>query len=337
MKLQELNLNVAGVVGAPISIATPEPTWLEGRESGAIPEPLFRLYEQAKFLSFGAAPSFLADPDNLLFSYYGMLVRGLRRQLQESSDLVAVMHEAHSKVYTPIKKAKGMAWDPTADSRANQAFRDLLGAAYSTLDILAELIAVVFTGRVSGLKVGRAQFATVEDWLRKEPTETPDPNDVLGGRFVELRQRLSKRVMSGGSEKDWLGLLRLLRNKSAHLGDDVFRYFGLFDPKGDLFMFIPREWPYFFQMHMKQTGSSESAEPFPEFLKKTLVAEDYISFAAGLNRKIKNIVADTADVLHGSIKIVSGNGTNQFALTQLKGNPQAFEFQLFDDDGPLAG
>lgn len=62
MKLEELNLDVAGVVGAPVKITAPQSEWLQARSSGVIPESLFKLYEAAGYLSFGAAPKFLADP-----------------------------------------------------------------------------------------------------------------------------------------------------------------------------------------------------------------------------------------------------------------------------------
>lgn len=173
MKLQDLNLDVTHMVGAPVSITAAEPAWLASRQSGVVPEPLFRLYEQAQYLSFGEAPRFLRDSNNLLFSYYGMLVRGLHQQLQDAADLFEVLQVANQNGYTPVKKARGMPWDPSADRRANRAFRDILTASYATLDILAELISVVFTDRIPGLTVGRSQFASIENWLRADAVLDP--------------------------------------------------------------------------------------------------------------------------------------------------------------------
>ena len=61
MKLEELDLDVAGVVGAPVKVTAPQPDWVQARNAGAIPLSLFNLYEAAAYLSFGAAPRFLAD------------------------------------------------------------------------------------------------------------------------------------------------------------------------------------------------------------------------------------------------------------------------------------
>jgi hypothetical protein len=103
MKLEELNLDVAGVVVAPAKITAPQSEWLQARSSGVIPESLFKLYEAAGYLSSGAAPRFLADPDNVLFSYFAMLLRGLRQQLSEGSELLAELKQAHNLLYDPIK------------------------------------------------------------------------------------------------------------------------------------------------------------------------------------------------------------------------------------------
>ena len=47
MKLEELNLDVAGVVGAPVMVTAPQSEWLQARDSGVIPASLFKLYEAA--------------------------------------------------------------------------------------------------------------------------------------------------------------------------------------------------------------------------------------------------------------------------------------------------
>ena len=72
-------------------------------------------------------------------------------------------------LYDPIKKAKGLPWDPLADRRSRRAFRDLVASAYAALDVVAELIALMFTDGIPNLTVGRAQFGSIENWLRKTP------------------------------------------------------------------------------------------------------------------------------------------------------------------------
>jgi hypothetical protein len=332
MKLEELNLDVRGVVGAPVKISAPQSEWLQARSSGVIPESLFKLYEAAGYLSFGAAPKFLADPDNVLFSYFAMLLRGLRQQLSEGEELLGELKGAHRSLYDPIKKAKGLPWDPTADRRSKRAFRELIVAAHSSLDMTADLVALMFTGCIPGLTVGRAQFGSIEDWLRKPAQATGAILKPQDAGLADLRGALTPLVLPNGPERDWLPLVRMLRNKGAHLGDDVFRYFGLFGPDESLYLFVPREWPYFFEQHMKPAGQG-STEPFPELLLRTLIHEDYISFAEGLNAKVRRVGGAASGILHAAFTMFGGFDLNQAALVQLKNNSREYSFEYFADAG----
>lgn len=337
MKLEELNLDVAGVVGAPVKITAPQSEWLQARSSGVIPESLFKLYEAAGYLSFGAAPKFLADPDNVLFSYFAMLLRGLRRQLSEGAELLGELKQAHSLLYDPIKKAKGLPWDPTADKRSKRAFRELVVADYSSLDLTADLVALMFTGCIPGLTVGRAQFGMIEDWLRKPAPATGAILSPQDASLADLRGVLTPLVLPNGPERDWLPLVRMLRNKGAHLGDDAFRYFGLFGNDDSLYLFVPREWPYFFEQHMKPAGQS-STEPFAEFLLRTLIHEDYISFAEGLNARVRRVIGAASGIFHAAFTKFGGFDLNEAALVQLKNNSRAYKFEYFADaDTSVAG
>lgn len=68
MRLEDCHLDVEQAVSAPLRRAQPEPDWMAARDSGVLPAPLFQLYEQAQYLSFGAAPPFLADGENILLT-----------------------------------------------------------------------------------------------------------------------------------------------------------------------------------------------------------------------------------------------------------------------------
>src|SRR5574341_1089631 len=328
MKLEELNLDVAGAVGAPIKITAPQPEWLQAKNTGGIPESLFKLYEAAGYLSFGMAPKFLADGDNVLFSYFGMLLRGLRQQLVDGAEVLAELEQAHGLLYDPIKKAKGLPWDPTADRHSKRAFREIIVAAYSSLDMTADIVALMFTACIPGLTVGRAQFGSIEDWLRKPAPVTRARLTPQDAGLADLRAALTPLVLPSGAERDWLPLVRMLRNKGAHLGDDVFRYFGLFGPDDCLYLFIPREWPYLFEQHMKPAGEG-SKEPLPDFLLRTLIHEDYISFAKGLNAKVHRVVGAASGVLGAAYTMFSDFELNQRALMELKKNSQAYSFEHF--------
>lgn len=129
----------------------------------------------------------------------------------------------------------------------------------------------------------------------------------------------------------------MLRNKGAHLGDDVFRYFGLFGPNDSLYLFVPRVWPYFFEEQMKPVGE-DPKEPLPDYLFRTLIHQDYISFAEGLNAKVRQVVSATSGVLRAAYTMFSEFALNQNALVEIKSNSFAYSFEHFENAGaPVAG
>jgi hypothetical protein len=330
MKLEQLNLDIAGVVSAPLKRTTPEPEWIAVKESAIIPTELFRLYEAAGFLSFGAAPTFLRDQKHVLFSYYGMLVRSLKQQMQDAADLLQELGQAHALLYDPVKKAKGIAWDPGADDRSRRAFRALVIADYSALDITAELAAVLFTGRIPQVSVGRAQFGALEDWLRAGAGPTAlvlSPADAL---LSDFRAALTPIVLPVDAERDWVRLVRLLRNKGAHLGDEAFRSFGLLGADDTLYLFLPREWPYFFEQDIKPSGS-EPEQSLRELLMRTLIHEDYISFAAGLNRKVCSVIDSACRIFRSAYVTFADFPFNELALKELRKNSRAYDFRHFTE------
>jgi hypothetical protein len=84
MRLQDCLLDVDVVVTAPFQGTEAEPEWILARDSGSIPIELFDLYCRANYLSFGGATKFLTDSDNVLFSYFSMLLRSVMEGLTDS-------------------------------------------------------------------------------------------------------------------------------------------------------------------------------------------------------------------------------------------------------------
>lgn len=258
-----------------------------------------------------------------------MLLRGLKQQLTDGVELLDDLKESHGQVYDPLKKAQGLSWDPTADRRSKRAFQELIVVACSSLDIIAEVTALMFTGRIPGLTVGRAQFVSVEDWLR----QPPQPSGVLltpqDAGIADLHAALAPLVFPTGSECDWVPLVRMLRNKGAHLGDEVFRYFGLHDSDGRLYLFVPREWPYFFEQDIRPAGD-KAKKSIAELLLKTLIHEDYISFAEGLNTKVRVVVGAAWKVFRSAYTMFGAFDFNELAIKELKKNSCSYGFKHFE-------
>ena len=278
MRLEDCILDGDFFVGAPLVRTEAEQEWLLARDSGSIPGELFDLYCRANYLSFGGATRFLTDSDNVLFSYFSMLLRSVMESLTDSKEQVRAFIETQRLTYDAGKKIRGESWDPEADTRARRHFRDLLIALQSSLDALADLIALFFTGLIPGLRLGRAQFGRVEEWLKRTPKSVGIVVTPFDHYLRQLFDALEPVVNAPGPERDWLPLMRMLRNKAAHLGQPVFRQIGLHDKTPKFYTFIPRQWPYLWERHLKPRGSAPSEPGFlPKLFKETLIHQDVVT------------------------------------------------------------
>jgi hypothetical protein len=331
MRLQDCIVDVDAFVTAPLVRTEPESEWIQARDSGSIPIELFDLYCRANYLSFGGATRFLTDPDNVLFSYFCMIVRSVTESLADSMTQVSGFCEDQKLTYDAGKVIHGEPWDPEADGRARRHFRDLLIALHSSLDGLSDLISLFFTGLIPGLRLGRAQFRVVEHWL-KRPQKSPAGIIVtpFDHYLRELFDALNPVVNSAGPETDWLPLMHLLRNKAAHLGQPVFRQVGLHDKTPKVYTFLPRQWPYIWERHMKVAGETPVASGFiPKFLSETLIHQDVVSYAQGLRLKVKDVVRVGISIVASTYIHAQDFEPNQSALAELKGSSETYAFEHF--------
>ena len=339
MRLQDCILDVDRVVTHPLTRTSPEEEWVEARDSGAIPHSLFGLYEAADYLSFGAASGFLADPERMLFGYFGMLLRGLRDALVEGAELAREFEQAQANVYDPVKKLRGEQWDPRAPIRARRTFRYLTVTISSCLDSFSELIALFFTGRIPGLKLGTAEFVKVEKWLRS-PLQSPgsivSPQDH---HLQSLYRELQPIVCAGGPERDWLPLLRLYRNKSAHMGDHMFMIMSFHDNKGVFHAFMPRQWPYIFEKHLSVGGAQQQPqqEEIRNHVEEVSVHQDMISYVHDLLKKAQGLLAIGCQCLQVAYRDFRSFQPNSAALTQLDDNAQKYAFLYFENQPEMSG
>src|SRR5712692_416490 len=281
MRLDDCDLAGIDVVSAaPLVRSAPEEEWVNALKNGAIPADLYDLYQRANFLSFGTAPLFLSDGENLLFSYFGLVLRSVHEAMVDAHEQVTLFTDAHALVYDPMKKLRGERWEKGADKRERRHFRDLLIALQTAFDALADIVAIFFPGSIKGLEVGRAQFSKIEVWLSKPLPQVgliATPSEFY---LKELYKAIEPLVRAQPPETDWLPLMRLLRNKAAHLGQPLFRQVGL--PRagdGRLFAFIPRQWPYLWERLIKPAGQQPSNPTmFTQLLRDSLIHQDIVTY-----------------------------------------------------------
>lgn len=144
----------------------------------------------------------------------------------------------------------------------------------------------------------------------------------------ELYEKLKPLVEAPPPETGWLEFMRLLRNKSAHLGQPLFRQVGLHDHKGHFYAFIPRQWPYLWEKHMKPRGTEDPAL-FRTLCEEGLIHQDIISFAQGLRFKVAEVIRVGVSVLSIAYDQMRDFPFQQAALAELESNSVASNFENF--------
>jgi hypothetical protein len=331
MRLDDCDLNVQSVVSAHLVRSVPEPVWISARDGLVIPGALFTLYAKADYLSFGSAPRFLNDAENILFSYFGMVLNGLRESLSDGDAELRLFVDAHTRMYDPLKKDRGESWDPSASDRARGHFRNLLVCLDAALDSLSDLLSLFFTGMVPGLYLGKASFTSVGAWLSK-PLPPGQGLVTPQEHFLQrLHASLSPLVHPTGPDRDWLRLMRLYRNKAAHFSTAVFRYMGLQGKAGGMHVFLPRLWPFILERFMTVGAPSTARIPvsFEQFCRDNLMDQDMVAFAHGLRARVLAVSDTAARVLVDTYDQPKILDLNQAALDEIKKSTMKYDFQYF--------
>jgi hypothetical protein len=333
MRLQGCVLTGDVFISAPLVRSEAEEDWLQAKASGSIPESLFDLYRKADYLSFGSAPLFLRDPDNVLFGYFGMLLRGLMESFSDADVQLRLFLEAQDLVRDQGKIARGEPWEKDAAFRARRHFRDMLISLQASLDNFADLVALFLTGSIPGLSFGRAQFSQIESWLGR----ALPPAGIIITPYDEPKKKLYDTlrplVHADAPETDWLPLMRMLRNKIAHLSPATLRSIGLHDENLRFYEFIPRQWPYLWERHMKPHGHERHSDPLfvQKLFQETLIHQDIGSYCSGLRVKVMKVVGAGVSVLSEMYIRFSDFGLNQAAMSELQANSLSYRFEHFLD------
>ena len=331
MKLENCQLNPVAISMAPFVRSDPEEDWLRARDDNEIPASLFDLYRKSNYLSYGSAPSYLADSENLLFSYYCLTLRSLLLSLVDAHLYRREVFLADKERYYPHKHLDDPSWTrektEMSAKRSNDAFRNLLLSLHAGLDTLSEIIAIFAEGKIRGLEVGYGQFSKLEPWLMADFTITEliaSPQTIC---LSKLHTELRLLVHSAPPETDWLPYLRLLRNKATHLGHGFFRTAALPDSSGQYFTFVPREWPYIWEKYFNRNPNQTT--PMTDLLLNTFSHQDMTEYSAGALRKVVAVIDAGVRVIGEAYTLCKDFNLNETALAQLQSNSKLFEFQSF--------
>jgi hypothetical protein len=330
MRFEEFDLDLEGVVMAPLTRREPAADWLDGRDAGILPSALFSLYTRSRYLSYGADPPFLADREHILFSYFGLVMQAIKDSLLEANTDLKTFQSKQDKGYDLEKRLKNEPWDPEADAVARRSFQLLLSSLLASLDSTAELVALFLPNQIKNLFVGRAQFSSIESWLEGSPPVLSVVCSPQQKKLEELYIKIKPKVCTSGEETEWLRFARNLRNKSTHIPGSV-RQFVFKHSNGESYTFLPREWPFIWEKHFHATGSVPPAGPIPmpELLSRILLRQDKVSYAEELRMRITLLVEDVLSVVDQMYGDFGRFPLNEGALEQLLRNSELAKFQAF--------
>jgi hypothetical protein len=331
MKLEDCELNPKSIAIAPFIRSEPEEEWVQAKNTNQIPESLYEIYRKANYLSFGTAPPFLKDNDNVLFAYFGMILRGTMLFLVDANGYLVAFTEAAAENYYPGKRLEDPTWtrkkSELSQRRSSEAFRDLLQSLTGALDCASEIIAIFSQGGIKNLQVGYSQFSRIEAWLNGPVPKLGFITTPQQDYLETLYDRLRPIVNAPPPESEWLPYLRLVRNKASHLGDTAFRFSVLRGPDERYYTFIPREWPHLFEKYMKPAGYTHA--PIRDILLQTLNHQDIVEYAEGAVRKVTTLLDEALKVTAKAYTDFSNFTFNQKAFDELSDNSKSFAFEYF--------
>lgn len=332
MRLQDCVLEVDQMMTGPMKRTEPDQYWLAAHDNGVIPEGVFKLYCSANYLSYGSAPPFFSDSRNAVFGYFRMLMGGVLEFFDDVEELHSEFKRQSDLLYDPAKKIRGIPFSVDASKHESRAFRRLTMSLAGSLDVFADVVALFFTGQINGLSVGKSDFSKIVSWVE---SALPPLGSIVTPP-EHFRRHLHK-VMQGflicaGPDQEWIDMLNLFRNKSAHLGNQMFPLSAFHDRTVTFYHFLPREWPEILEAQIEPGDGGVTAEiqkRLREHFEKTLMHEDIVSFTDGLRKRVFNLLDAGFEVLNDAYGQLKSSPLNPQVLDDLQRNHRSYKFQHF--------
>lgn len=335
MKLDDCYLQVRSVISAPFEHDEPSQDWREAKVAGQIPGGLWDLYRSTRYLSASALGGFETAEERIITVYFSRLIRSAKACLTDAADLRDQMREWLPRQYDPRKSGPNR-FDRRASRRYRSAFRSLLVNLIGALDVLADSIAILLPRQIPKLVAGSASFNTLEKWLRSEQVLPLGLITPAQHYSTELHESLASEVIvRSGPERDWLPLMRMYRNKVAHLGHDSYVQFG-FEPRvgNQLAFFIPRSWPFVAEQYATLDSSITTSEvpvDWSAVVKNWLMHQDLEDYSEGALKKIHRVLGIGFGVLNRAYMQQRGIPVSNETLADLESSRQRYDFEYFEE------
>lgn len=330
-------MQLGTVVTPPFEHADPSDDWRHAKADDHVPNQLWDLYRATRYLSASALAGFETPNARIITVYFARLIRSVKECLLDAAELRVKMRELYPRQYDP-RKPYPHEFDRDAARRHRSAFRSLLVNLVGALDVFADVVAVMLPHEIPRLRAGGAAFTDIEKWLAK-PHQLPSGLISPAQHFVaELHKELAPVVVvTSGPERDWLPLMRMYRNKAAHLGHESYTQFGLESKTSDMLgFFIPRTWPFVAEQHATTDAPSQPSNELVDFsdvLTEWLMHQDLEEYSEGAIRKIKFILGIGFGVLHRLYVQFSAIPVSADTLADLGRSTQSYKFEYFENAG----
>lgn len=332
MKLKDCVLEVhVAVFNEESIIGLPDQHWTEAKERSLIPSSLFKLFTIADHFGFEKCPRFLSDSQKLLFPYLEAMTTGIRDSLVEADRLFKNIKIHNNNSYSPVKEKLGLPFDSNAVAELDRSFKYMLVNLTGALDQFAEIVGVILFPKPNNLTPGRASFRQIMTFVNSPLQEVSLPTTCQEHFAGNLHNALSNLISPTGTNKEWIELLFLYRNKLAHLGSSMFQSMCFHDAKCEFYTFLPRQWPTFFKqkMTLSQSSPGGSAISLKDEAEKELLHCDIVEYSQGLIKSILTTLEAGLSVMCDAYVASKDLSPREIVATAILKQSESYQFEYF--------
>ncbi|MDP8237795.1 MAG: hypothetical protein P9X24_01780 [Candidatus Hatepunaea meridiana] len=326
MKLKDLNISPDMAVTSPLLSSSPDKKWIEAHERKLIPTNLYVFYVNNNCFSLNIIPNYFDNGNCFMFGYLKSIIIAMFSSFIEINNLTDELKLIYHKGYSPIKRIKDIPYDKNVDDRITLLYKYYVISVVSILDQFSELVALILTNTVKGLKVGKASFTKILITIDNCPREGNHAEITeLKKSCISMLIEKIKPMLSDDNRR-MIDLIYLHRNKLTHLGCYTFPIFSLHDEEGLFYKFLPSVWPINIESGITISDRDENDHSRFNSYIKNFANIDIIELIKEVHSIIIDLMNDGFSVLNTSYDLVKNLPFNKEALKQINSNREKINF-----------
>lgn len=329
MKLKDLYRSRGIGFTSPLLDSSPDKKWIEANDKGVIPNNLFIFYAKNQCFSLESIPNYFNNGNYFMFGYLKSIVIAMFSSFIEINNLINELKLIYHKGYSPIKRIKKIPYDQNVDDRITSLYKYYVISVVSILDQFSELVALILTNTVKGLKVGKASFTKILETIDDCPGEGnyAEIAELQEGWISILIEKI--KPMLSDDNRGMIDLVYLHRNKLTHLGCGTFPIFSFRDETDLFYKFLPRVWPINIEAGITINGRNEGDNSrFKNYIDNNFVNIDIIELTEKVRLIIIDLMNNGLSVLNKSYDFIKDLPFNLEASEQLWNNKKEINFTI---------